>query len=700
MTLTLVADPGSGNIVQHPSGLIVMRAEDFIGPARGDLTTAADGGSVAGTVVQETQALVVPSTFSAVGTGASYSRRWPLASDTLRIPIATLSPYLSGTPSFDAYVSIKVAGDVPSNARYQKTNTYFNGQQGGAAVGVAWGRDTTLNSGINIVPTAQWGDQYLMSEPLRIFWSGISAGTNLVLRAWGVTGGTIEHSIDLLYFIPRDGDLRLRYAMSFFPFNISPNGVVAIDEDTDSTDNVIGDFSVGVKTNAGALYLGKTVVDFQDESDEPTSYDITIGEWDGSDPLTNPLDPKTWISFIAVPNYTPDTPLINEDFSGAATGGNSVAIASPEGYIVASPGNNFGGPGHPNGTSGWTRDGAGNLRCSIVNSGAVPGGAYGGTPHATLWFGLNNTLSPGSTDPRDYQHTLWGLDDFTEETTFSADSASDEVNLMIGFLSTTASADPGVVDLTLNGYGVVLALSGGVLTAVLKACAGAGTPSFYTGDQLYDFSSQITVDAAYVADTVYRVKLERRRYRVRAKVWLDGTSEPSAWDFDEYMPFRWSGSGGTGTGGWIDYPYNTNWAGNLSHDNPFLEPWVDQRSIPGMMAWPNVTSPDQIIRISEIIIDIEPNGSTPIDMLVAEENYDFSSRSNDLVIPFASVPSARWVEGSLRKRHFGADTNGFNIVAWKDGSGGPEMQSSALSQLYELAVLGGFLPHIYRLVIF
>jgi hypothetical protein len=689
MTLSLVGDPGNGNIAQHPSGLVVLRAEDFVGPARGDLTTASDSSSVVGTVVQDTQALVVPSTFSSAGTGADYPRRWALASDTLRFPIATLDPYLNGTPSFDAYVSIKVTGGVPSNARYRETNSYFNGFLGGAAVGVAWGRDTTLNSGINIVPTSQWGDQYLMSEPLRIFWSAISAGTNLVLRAWGVTGGTIEHSIDLVYFIPRDGNLRLRYSMSLFPFDIGSNGVVFQDEDNDDTDNVIGKFSVGSTTGAGVLYQGETTVDYQDAGDEPTNYDITNNEWDGSDPATNPLDPFGWISFIAAPHYIPTTSLINDTFSGAATGGSGILIASSQGYIVNSPGNNFGGPGHPNGTSGWTRDGAGNLRCSIVRSTAIPaGGPYAGTPHATLWFGLEETISAGSTDPRDYQPVLWGLDDFTEETTFAADKATDEVNLMVGFLATTATGSPGSVDMTTNGYGVVLSLTGGVLTATLKACSTEGTPSFYTGDDLYDFSSPITVDAAYAANTVYRVKIERRRYRVRAKVWLDGSSEPSTWDFDEYMPFRWRGSGGTGTSGWIDYPYDTNWAGNLSHDTADLEPWIDQRSIPGMMAWPNPTCPDQIVAISEILIDIEPEGTTTVDMVVAEENYDFTSRSNDLIIPYASIPSARWVEGSLRARHFGADTNGFNIVAWKDGSGGPEMQASALSQLYELVSLG------------
>jgi hypothetical protein len=699
MTLTLVADPGSGNIDQHPSGLVVMRAEDFIGPARGDLTTAADGSSVVGTVVQETQALVVPSSFNDAGTGASYFRRWPLAADTLRIPKATLSPYLSGETSFDAYVSIKVTGDVPSNARYKKTNSYYNPFAGGAAVGVAWGRDTTRIDGINIVPTEQWGDQYLMSEPLRIFWSGISSGTNLVMRAWGVTGGTIELSFDLIYLMPRGGfpSLRQIYGMGFFPFDISANGVVPVDEDNDDTDNVIGKFSVGSTTGAVTGFQDLTTVDFQEAGDEPTNYDITVGRWDGSSPDNDPLDPQSWITFIAAPHYIPDITLINDTFSGSALGTSGVTFATTEGYIVTGSAINSGGPGHPNATSGWTRDGAGNLRCSIPTDTSIPGGGpYAGTPHANCFFGASETLVGGSLDPRDYQHRLIGLEDFTAETTFSADSASDEVNWLFGFQAITqADQLPAVPSMLEDGYGVHLDLTAGVLSARLTLCQATPVvaPSFYTGNILYDFSSTITVDAAYVALTVYRAKVERRRYRVRAKVWLDGTSEPGAWDFDEYMPFRWYGPGGVPPTGFIDYPYDTNWAGDPDHDNVTLPggPTLGQRSIPGMVAWPNTVCPNQIIYCSEYILTIEPEGATPVDMLVAEEDYNFANRSNDVVIPYATIPSARWVEGSLRKRHFGGDTNGFNVLGWKDGSGGPEMQASAFSQLYELAKIGGIL---------
>ena len=699
MTLTLVADPGNGNVVQHPSGLVVLRAEDFVGGARGDLTTSADSSSVAGTVVVDTQAFVVPSTLASAGTGASALRRFALAANTLEIPIATLSPLLSANTFFQAMVTLKVEGDVPSNARYKKTHSYYGVDQGGAAAGMAWGRDTTFISGVNI-QTEFYGDQFKVTMPLQIGWSTVSGNTDLVLRIWGVTGGTMSYSLDLVYLMTFGGDLRLRHNLGNYPvLDLGTNGSVDIDQDNDDTDNIIGKFSVGTVSHAAGVEGFSVPTDFQEAGDEPTAYNITDGDWTGPMPTT-PDDPKSWLSFIAAPQYIPETTLINDPFAGAALGTSGVTFATTEGYILTGSGGNFGGPGHPNGTSGWTRDGAGNIRCSIVNSAASGTGTYAGFfPHADLTLGVLDIISGSASDPRNYQHTLLGLEDATVETTFACDTASGEVNLLVGFRAFSGNAFPIDQSFLDNSYGCRLSLSGGVLEAALMVVEeGAITSPTPTNGTIQDFSSTSTVDAAYAANTVYRVKVERRRYRMRAKVWLDGTSEPGSWTFDEYMPFRWLGGGNEG---FIDYEYDTNWSGDTDHDTVEVDIWYTaQQSIAGMTCWPNVTTPNQVVRCSEYILTVEPEGTTPVDMLVAEENNDGSSRSNDVTVPYATIPSARFVEGSLRKRHFSSDSLGFNLLGWKDGAGGPEMQASALPIAWELGVLGEFLPQIYRLVIF
>jgi len=703
MTLSLVGAPANATIDQYPSGLLVLRAEDFIGPARGDLTTAADGDSVVGTVVVETQALVVPSTLFTAGTGVTPSIRWPLAADTLRIPIATLEPYLSKELSFDLMVSLKVTGDVPSNARYQKTHAFFNQFAGGAAAALAWGRDTTFLSGVNI-QTEFYGAQYMITDPLSTTWSVVSGNTDITLRVWGVTGGSMEYALDLVYIMPTGGDRRIKnFLAGFSPLQLAPNGVVSEDQDNDATDNIIGKFSVGgVNHVTGVMGIGPmALTDFQEADDEPTAYDISSDDWTGPDPI--PTDPKSWMAFIGAPQYIPEIQLVDDPFTAIAPTTN-LSVIGPQGFMLDDQLGGIGGPGHSSGFNGWTGNNASELLCYLASSASQPSGFYGAFPHAIFFVGHGDIVfGSDATDPRNYTHTLLGLEDFTSETTFACDTSSGEVSAIIGFQAFPDDGNlgndfqPGLLFGMLdNGYGVRLTLTGGVLTATLAVCETnhIASPTPNTGT-IYEFATPITLDSSYTAGDTYRVKVERRRYRIRAKVWEDGTSEPGSWTFDEYMPFRWDETGGAGVG-FIDYPYDTNWAGNAAHDVVDIDVWFrGQQSAIGYMCFPHVTAPEQAVIAEDYQVWVEPAGSSVIDMLVTEEDWDGANRSNDVTIPYTTIPSHRFIEGSLRQRHFNLDTQGFNLLAWKDGGSGPEMQSSALPIAWEKARVRRQ-PQIYR----
>jgi hypothetical protein len=697
MTLTLVGAP-AGSIEQHKSGLVVARAEDYVGPARASLTTTVDAASVSGTVVTETQALVVPSTLGGVGTGTSASARWAIASDTLRIPVADLLPFLGSEVNFDAMVSLKVSGDVPSNARYKKTHAFFNQSAGGAPAGLAWGRDTTLLSGVNI-QTELYGDQFLVTAPVTIGWAVISGNTDLVIRCWGVTGGTMSFALDLVYLMPVGGTMRLKHLLREYPpFSLASNGVVSTDEDNDAADNVIGQFSVGVVSHtAGSISIGPGApTDFQEADDEPTVYDISSDDWTGPSPT--PEDPRSRMAFLASPQYIPDVQLVNDPFTAIAPTA-ALLVAGPEGFVLSDTLGGVGGPGHSSGFNGWTGNNVSELLCYLPSSASQPTGSYAGVfPHAQLHLGAADIVAGATTDPRNFTHTLLGLEDHTSETTWSCNTAAGEVSSLIGFQAFSGSGFPAGVlfGMLRDGYGVWLVLTGGVLTASLVVCetSAIASPTPINGT-IYEFATPVTLDASYTAGDTYRVKVERRRYRIRAKVWEDGTAEPGAWTFDEYMPFRWT-SGTGAADGFIDYPYDTGWAGNVDHDVFTKDIWFNsQQSIPSYMCVPHVTAPEQHVIAEDYQLWIEPAGSSVIDMLVAEENYDGTSHSNDVTIPYTTIPSGRMVEGSLRKRHFGSDTSGFNLWAWKDGAAGPEMQSSALPYAWELAVIRRR-PQIYR----
>lgn len=703
MSIALVGDPGNGNVDVYPSGLIVLRAEDFIGPARGTLAAVSDSASVAGTVVEETQDLAVPTTFS----DASPSTRWTSSDDTLQIPTSIVSPYMTGEfNAFIAIATIKVSGDPPTNARWKQIHTRFrcsDASGGGAAAGFAWGSDTDYISAADF-KTSLWGPQYKHTDPQLLFWGDFSGATNITVRAWTVTGGTLEYLIDMVYLLPWDQQLMslLHFSSSFPPFSVRQNGVVFADQDNDDTDNVIGQFSVGTIPRegpfSGGTFDSPSSTDFQEADDEPTVYDITDGTWSLQDPPFSLLDPKSWMNLLAAPHYLPTSTLIDDDFSGAAlSGGGTMFPTAPNGYLMSGENGNFGGPGHPNGTSGWTRDGAGNMRCSIVRSSAVPTGTYGAPfprAHAAMTFGLEewdyytNGPTPSS-DPRDYYPMLTDLQDFVLESTFACDVAG-EVTAMYGFESWGADFDAAATGLLDNAYGLCLDLSGATLTAFLR-----GSHTAYGNNDFDVFSSTSTLTTGYTPGDVWNVKVERRRYRLRAKVWASGGGEPGSWTFDEYMPAHFNNQASS-VFGWIQYPYDANWPGDNDHDNLIEIYALNQQSRVGVMCMPHQTSPDQIVSTQYFTLTLEPEGSSLVDMLVAEEDYDGSNHSNDVTIPYSSIPSPRFVEGTLRNRHFGADSNGFNVFAWKDGGAGPELQSSAIPFIFELGQLRRRQPQIYR----
>jgi hypothetical protein len=699
MTLALVPAPATG-VEKRDNGLIVIRCEDYVGAARAGLSTVSDSLSVAGTVVKEEQALAVATNNTQAGVAA----RWTAAADTLAIPIADIAPHVSTTPvspSLSVFVGLKVLGDVPSNARRGKTWAGYT--DAGASAGMAWGRDTTLLTS-EAVHGAVWDEQYKFTNSL-FSWSTISGNTNLVLKAWGITGGDIEQYFDVVYLWPSNAnDLATIFTLSYFPTNFKPfdvgaDGTFLVDQDQDDTDNILGEQSSTAYggTNAYDFHAISSFADgqgdHQESNDEPTLYDVNaFGAWDGSN--GTPVDPKSRLVVATGSVYIPETLVVDDDFSSVSSPGLPNAnhlLDGPQGY------HKFNGLGfsvnHSSGFQGWRQD-ASQLRCLYGpnQNGGTPAAFW---PHGDWCLG-NYAFAFGATptDPRLFWHTLDGMEDSIQEFTFEI-VGSDTI-LLFGF----ANFSRGVPAIVERHYGVEIELTG---AGVLQATLGFMNRSTFitptgTGLPWYPADGPTTINGSYGGE-VYRIKFEKLRYTWRIKIWDDSGSEPGSWTIESHMPIVYTSGFGSIGQGIVEYSYLTNWPGDVLHDTAVYAPYsrTDLGFYPAMTAWPTITAnPETEWIIENYTLTVNDRGGSPDDTQLAEEKYDFTGQSNSLTIPWGSH---RMVESDLIKRHFNADVNGYNLLAWKD-SGAAEFQGPVILWVAERGVDTTFIPQIYRLVIF
>lgn len=668
MTLALVTAPSP--IQAYPSGLIVIRCEDYLGPARGSLTTVIDNDSVAGTVVEDTQTIAV-----ATGAGpVNQTTRFGLASDTLRVPWTDITALYDNTNAQGVYafLGMRVVGEAPSSA--QHLSSFYTHTSSGGSVAAGYGHDTTHITSTDVWKSV-WGDQYRITAPLPIFDSSFT-GTNLTVRAWGITGGTIELYLDVLYLQPFGGGTTAGwdtlFTSQFPPLEFGPNGTLDRDFDLDATDNVIGKFSVvffdqGYKSSA--QWESSTATDYQEANDEVTILDATNGTWGGFG--TPPLvDPPSWMNFETCPFYLPAQTIIADDFPNVYT----VPAPPPTINPVISTPSMF--------TKTFTKGDSGTAGDTGLSEqgGYVQARGTGGTG-ALMTFGNGNLITGDANNIQNHHPLLTDLEECIQTIAFESDTLYD-LRILVGkqtpnpeitFDGAVVRLDgAGNLDLTLENWG----------NAVLGP----------TPDQIA-FAGPFSVTTSYAANDRYWIKVEKRAYFWRAKCWLDGTTEPDwqieGWDYLE------SSDSGNANDDWVGYPYDTNWTGNVNHDIVKVDP-RDEFGPPSVFVnWETGSAAVMIVRYYDYLLEVDPAGTSPRDMFVQETNYDDTSPSNSLRIPFSAQRSWRMVEASRRVRHFNTDTNGYNFRVWKD-TGAPEMQSSAVPFTFEkVMVQGGIIP-LYR----
>lgn len=654
-------------IQETASGVISIRCEDYVGPARGTLTTVTDSISVAGTVVKDTQTIALAT--SAV----SFSTRWALASDTLRIPIADiLSFYDTSAAGLAMLLGLKVLGTGPIDAT--RGSSFYAYDVDASTPSVSFGRDSTY-FGSRAIQKSVWGNQYRIIEPLNISESNFLTGvTNLTIRAWGITGGSQEFYLDVLYLIPFGGLWNGVYSPSIFtPLELFQNGEVYQDQDNNASSNVLGKFSVQESgSKSGWPSFVGSPVDYQSANDEPTVFDANQqGLWDGVSGSPPLLDPSSYLMVICATNHLPAQTIISEPFNDTITPGFGVYGTTPQGYSKF-----YGGANTTGGASGW-RENSGYAECFI--RGGQTGNFW---PHSEMAFGTKSDVL-GSL-PHQARPILTDLEDCVITFSFSI-TGSAHIKFLAGICDDPNPGGPGF-NFALSG--LLVDNASGALTVSLQSLDSRSVSSItsFGGDQFrrnFGSPSSVQITASYTPGNIYWVKVERRRYYWRAKCWADGTSEPSSWAVTGHGSYAKRNTAGTVIG-WLDYPYDDNWASSVDNDTIFSNSGpLRNRGIPSICAEEGSQSTaDNFLRIHQYDLTVDPVGSSPGDMHIAEVKYDFSAQWDEITVPAGSW---RIVDAGFRKRHFLADTHGFNINAWKS-SGAPELQYSLIPAMYELVV--------------
>jgi len=201
-----------------PGGIIAIRCSDWLGPARGTLSTESDLLSVCGTVVRDIQQVSASVYLSEVGSNITANTQ---AEDTLVIPLNDLPLESNGSHPLLRYailLSVKMEGtwnpdDVEGTSGTGSASDQHK-LRGGAACtlhGLAAVPDDTDFLRLNFKPhntdqyiITAWGGNWVIAEN--------DDGETLHIRAYSQVGTTFEWLLDQIYFIPSQ----------FQPF--SPNG--------------------------------------------------------------------------------------------------------------------------------------------------------------------------------------------------------------------------------------------------------------------------------------------------------------------------------------------------------------------------------------------------------------------------------------------------------------------------------------------
>lgn len=633
----------------YPAGVIALRATDWLGVARGTLTTEADARAINGEVVRDTQQ-VTNSIFSA------FNAAFAEAEDTLTIDFALLPVEIDMT--YAMHLSFLIEGDWDPTTQ----DTYRASTQAAFANACHLGfyGDSALflsesdTGSIQVKPRGL--DHYLISQFGGTWCIDDVVGDEVLhIRAYARTGTTIEFLLDQVFLIPhvRDGDVHTGDWR-----NDDFMAVPGAHNDFGSIDMSSGDFVDGAD---GGDANGKfTWQPYQYGSDEQSNWTGSDGGGDfqkkaayaGAEYMLRATDedpyslydtstapdsePSSSVCYAAAgPYYRPATAWVEDDFSrtvAAYSGGTLSSLGwgtSPQGFGWMTQ-NLLGGSCSVNGSVGIHR------HAGVIGGGSVQKSELG-VDGATATLRLGDFTASGKV---------------LVTSTGTWFDAGTDAHILIG--TATFSADMGYyiwIDPIAQTWEIRSYHSAVLFTVV---------------------HGPVDISSWYAEDAFIGWKFEIKRYLLRVKVWEDAAGEPGTWDYEDFRSLL---DGATP----VDYDYASDLYLTIrERQDRFLD--LVSGHDDALLVWET--------HWDDIKVEYTPYGSRE-DVSIATER-PHGTKAGEIVIPDGAQQMVYWGKRDWTDLNFGIPCLVFSSRIWS-AVGAAELQQARLLWYWFRSGRGGII---------
>ena len=708
MPLILTA-PNANPIRTYKNGVKVIRLHEFLGPARGTLSTESDPMSLCGTVIRDTQ------TVSYSGSNPNKTIATNLKNsgvDTVRIHSSDLN--LSDEFIYQVFLGLRGEGSVDPTVQNSTHNFTTVGANAATVMLLSSNASFTTYfgpAGSTVAPKPLTNPYYKIFTAGTTFVGTFTEGQEwLILRAGTGTGGSYEWLLDTMYLVPytvpetsadiyTDGHLyEVLYDGDFEAVYDVKTSTYDIDRDSDPITwdgDLDGQFSV--MNSAPSLFCpsdGSSVADYQVGENEKTMPNVYPRF--ASVPISNEVSVD--ITLFAGSHYIPSHNIDTDSFSRTT----AQALNT---YIGESDQNRV-----------WTTSSDHPLQASSPNASIYCNGSqlvfqYGKYDRDFPFF---FPVIGNEANPADSIAVVVGTTS-TEVGTGSTTTGHETLNDMLHCtLEVMVSTDHVLVagfDMW-AGFADGDSIAGVTVEIPTQGSFGARTSGPLLGSLMYypglaSDRNELPPDSdyllnrsyidgpdnigTYTANTWIRIKVEKSWYRIRGKAWFDGDSEPD-WLWEGHIP---SGNASTTPYDAFEYPYEDD------TDKGAEERGRGQRvPILGVSYWrpyeditgSSMEFTSHPVRVTstywdDFSLDYEAYGEDPTDVHLRVKKHDDSIDFGQTTIGYESqrciiAPTARYNTPD------GSGRDGVSVTLWKE-EGAPDTQASCIGYAVEKAVIGG-----------
>lgn len=701
----ILTEPNANPIRTYKNGVKVIRPHEFLGPARGTLSTESDPISVCGTVIRDTQTVAYTGTFQ---TSTIQTNLVTSGLDTCRIHMDDLN--LNPRWHYQMYMGVRGEGDIDAT-RENESHTFFEiGSNTAIIAGYIAPASLvagTAVGGTAFAPRPSLTDYYKIVRSGGFFSGHFTEGNEwLLIRAATGTGGSFEWLLDVIYLVPYlstdaimgpnnpyvdsdfrrilpDGDFEPVYDVKTDTWNIARD-----DEDL----AWVGQFSNMITSPPG--FIGGQEgghADYQVGETEKSLYNVFY-QFPDDQWLVNP---SCDLTFIFGSHHAPSHAIDSDSFSRTTPESfNAYHGSSDEGrtwYVAAHSGVSS---IFSNGSELEIKEGfydvAGSIPQDFPQVGVEPNQA--GATRFMLGAEDDEVGTPNGT--LQGHKTLAGMNHCIFECKVSTDFV-----LVAGFEMLAG------FKYNLDGDGIYATLSiptqgffGGRASAPINLYLKYFPTDFANRPDEFSIPNYIEQEyldgpvslGTYTPNTWMRIKIEMMWYRFRAKAWFDGDSEPGSWQVEGFIP---SGYDAIVDADNFLYPYEDDPIyGSVRRTDMQLYPTIGinyYRPQEDMLG--NSTRfTSEFTRVTssffdDVTIDYDAYGEDPTDVHIHLEKHDDSIDFGSLTIPHGSqrmiiAPTGRYMSNESQ--------DGVSFTFWKE-EGAPDTQAAVLHDTYIKRIIPG-----------